>query len=46
MTWQEMEERYIAAVLDHHDGNRTAAARAMGIGRNTLLRKIKQYGLS
>ena len=46
LTWDQMEERYIGAVLKLHEGNRTAAARAMGIGRNTLLRKIKEYGLS
>ena len=46
LTWDQMEKRFIGAVLTHHEGNRTAAARAMGIGRNTLLRKIKEYGLT
>ena len=41
LTWQQMEQRYIRAVLDEHDGNRSAAARAMGVARATLLRKLK-----
>ena len=41
LTWDEMEKLYIEAVLAAHDGNRSAAARAMGIGRATLLRKLK-----
>jgi Nif-specific regulatory protein len=41
LTWAQMERRYIAAVLAAHDGNRSAAARAMGIGRSTLLRKLR-----
>ena len=36
----EMERLYIEAVLATHAGNRSAAAKAMGIGRTTLLRKI------
>lgn len=42
LTWVQMERRYIIAVLRVHQGNRSAAARAMGIGRSTLLRKIRQ----
>ena len=45
LTWAEMERRYVAAVLAEHDGNRSAAARAMGVARATLLRKIKELGL-
>ncbi|WP_434427210.1 sigma-54-dependent Fis family transcriptional regulator [Nannocystis pusilla] len=41
LSWNEMEKLYIEAVLAAHDGNRSGAARAMGIGRATLLRKIK-----
>ena len=40
LTWEQMQQRYIDAVLAAHDDNRTAAARAMGIGRSTLLRKL------
>jgi Nif-specific regulatory protein len=43
LTWDEMEKLYIEAVLATHAGNRSAAARAMGIGRTTLLRKIQQH---
>ena len=45
LTWEQMERRYVAAVLAEHDGNRSAAARAMGVARATLLRKIKELGL-
>ena len=38
---REMERRYVARVLDLCDDNRSRAARALGIGRNTLLRKLR-----
>jgi Nif-specific regulatory protein len=41
----ELEARYIAWLLGQYDGNRSACARVLGIGRNTLLRKIREYGL-
>jgi Nif-specific regulatory protein len=41
----EVERRHILAVLALLEGNRTAAAKALGIGRNTLGRKLKEYGL-
>lgn len=44
-TLEELESRYIAFLLERHDGNRSQCARIMGIGRNTLLRKIRQYEL-
>jgi DNA-binding NtrC family response regulator len=37
----EMERRYIGQVLDHVDGNRTLAARILGVNRKTLYRKLK-----
>jgi len=40
---REVEREYVLHVLDALDGNRSAAARLLGIGRNTLLRKIR-YG--
>ena len=46
LTWDEMERLYIEAVLAEHAGNRSAAARAMGIGRSTLLRKIQQLAIA
>ena len=38
----EIEVRYIRAVVERFKGNQTKAARALGIGRNTLWRKLKQ----
>ena len=32
-------------VIDRAKGNRTAAAKLLAIGRNTLGRKLKEYGL-
>lgn len=37
----KIEEKHITAVLDRTNGNVAAAARIMGIGRNTLYRKLK-----
>ncbi len=42
---EDLEARYIEHVLRVHDGNRTHAAETLGIGRNTLLRKMKSYGI-
>jgi transcriptional regulator with PAS, ATPase and Fis domain len=44
-TLEQLEARYIAWLLEKHDDNRSQCARVMGIGRNTLLRKIKAYDL-
>jgi Nif-specific regulatory protein len=44
-TLAEVERRHILGVLDAHQGNRTAAAKSLGIGRNTLARKLREYGL-
>ena len=41
----EVEKRHILRVLERVKGNRTAAAKALQIGRNTLGRKLKEYGL-
>ena len=41
----EVEKEHIARALRHHAGNRTAAARTLGIDRKTLWRKIQAYGL-
>jgi len=40
----EIERRYILEVLAHFGGNRTHTARALGIGTNTLWRKLKAWG--
>ena len=40
----ELEKRYILRVLASFNGNRTHTARALGIGTNTLWRKLKAWG--
>jgi two-component system response regulator HydG len=42
----EVEREHIRVTLDLVHGNRSRAARMMGIGERTLYRKIKQYGLA
>ncbi|NMB77343.1 MAG: sigma 54-interacting transcriptional regulator [Myxococcales bacterium] len=44
MTLEQVERAYILAVLDKHHGNKKAAAEELGIGYNTLWRKLKSYG--
>ena len=39
----EMERRFILTVLERHNGNQTKAAKAMGIHRNTLIKKLASY---
>ncbi len=39
------EARYIGAVLDQEGGNVSKAARALGLSRVMLQRKMKEYGL-
>ncbi len=39
---EEMERRYIHQVLDQLDGNRTLAAKLLGVDRKTLYRKLKE----
>ncbi|HWT82775.1 MAG TPA: helix-turn-helix domain-containing protein [Candidatus Methylomirabilis sp.] len=41
-----MEQRYIREVLTSVSGNRSQAARILGISRSTLQDKIRRYGLS
>ena len=41
----DLEKRYILSVLERFDGNRTHTARALGIGSNTLWRKLKAWGV-
>lgn len=42
---EEVEIETITRTLTYYDGNITTAARSLGIGRNTLYRKIKEYGI-
>jgi transcriptional regulator with PAS, ATPase and Fis domain len=45
LTLAEAERRHILATLERFDGNRAATARVLGIGENTLWRKLKAYGV-
>jgi len=42
-TLAELERRYVVRVLERFDGNRTQAARTLGIDKSTLWRKLQQY---
>ena len=42
LTLDEVEQRYLAHTITRYAGNRSEAARALGIGRNTLLRKLRE----
>jgi DNA-binding NtrC family response regulator len=44
-TAEEQEKRYIRWVLDKCGGNRTKAAKIMGIDRVSLWRRLKRYGM-
>src|SRR5437016_4118753 len=44
-TLADVEARHISRVLSHTSGQIGAAAEILGIHRNTLARKIKEYGL-
>ena len=41
----EAEAERIRVVLNQHKGNRLETARALGISRSSLWRKLKRYGL-
>jgi two-component system response regulator RegA len=43
VTLEEMEREHILTVLERHQGNRTAAAAALGISRRTLYYKLEEY---
>ncbi|MCE1237449.1 MAG: sigma-54 dependent transcriptional regulator [Hyphomicrobiales bacterium] len=40
-----IEEEMIRVAIDHYGGRMTEVARRLGIGRSTLYRKLKEYGL-
>ena len=42
---EEVERRYILKVVDAVTGNRSMAARILGLDRKTLRRKLTQYGV-
>jgi Fis family transcriptional regulator, factor for inversion stimulation protein len=39
----EFERKYVLTVLERNHGNQTKAAKAMGIHRNTLNKKLAAY---
>jgi two-component system response regulator HydG len=43
---EEVERRYILKVVDSYRGNKSKAARALGIGRKTLYRRLESFGVS
>lgn len=45
MTLEAVERRHILATLERFGGNRAVTAEALGIGANTLWRKLKSYGI-
>jgi transcriptional regulator with PAS, ATPase and Fis domain len=45
LTLAEVERRHIIATLERLGGSRKQTAKALGIGENTLWRKLKGYGL-
>ncbi len=42
---EDVERRHILQTLDHFSGNRRKTAEALGIGENTLWRKLTRYGV-
>jgi DNA-binding NtrC family response regulator len=44
-TLEHLEREHISRTLDHTFWNRSAAARLLGVSRQSLLRKMKRYGL-
>lgn len=45
-TFARIEKDVIHSALEHHGGHPSPTAKALGIGRTTLWRKMKNYGLS
>jgi DNA-binding NtrC family response regulator len=44
-TLRELEQRHILQALEATQGDRLRAARLLGIGKTTIYRKLKEYGL-
>jgi transcriptional regulator of acetoin/glycerol metabolism len=42
---EDVEREHIARALRYHADNRSHTARALGISRATLIKKIRHYGL-
>ena len=46
LSLEYMEKQHIKKVLEKYSGNITQSAKALGIGRNTLYRKIEKYKIN
>ncbi len=46
LSLEQVEKHHIQHMLTRHEGNRTHAAKDLGITRATLINKIKKHGLS
>jgi DNA-binding NtrC family response regulator len=46
LSLDEVEKRHIQLVLDAEGGNKTQAARILGVSRPKLYRKMKKYGIA
>ncbi len=46
MVVSAVEKPLLAYILDRSEGNQTRAADMLGINRNTLRKKMREYGLS
>lgn len=44
-SYENEDAKKIRALLDHRGGNRQKAARALGLSRTTLWRRMKRYGI-
>ncbi|WP_238786839.1 sigma-54-dependent transcriptional regulator [Ferrimonas lipolytica] len=45
MALKEVERLHVLKVIEEHKGNKSAAARVLGVSRKTLDRKFKEWGL-
>ncbi len=45
LTLEEVERRHVQNALDKAGGNKSTAARVLGLGRRTLYRKLKRWGM-
>ena len=45
MVVQEVEKPLLETIMSHCDDNQSKASRILGINRNTLRKKLDQYGL-
>jgi len=45
MTLADVERRHILGVLSRSEGNKSQAAKVLGIGRNTLMRRLRDFGV-